>query len=272
MVLLQFHRVIVCCLVGDSLCSLHTVQMVDNVLAAFRNAAPIKSVAMVWLLWCLLWHIIPIYDNLRLNIVLIELFNSTARCVNTSSSQVVCTFQFDICIAFVFANFLGCGAAQVNCGNRTIGLPFARRSIAWLIYKISHCHSETFKLSHRRHSRWLLCWCLLPLAISRPHIEFYLQITESMSHLFLSFRRIVCSFASSIICSRVPGLTPAQRQLCSEAPDAFIALGDGHMLGAEECQHQFKGKCRPCFCVVPQKCVDNLLDKWTTAWNIWPIV
>lgn len=54
--------------------------------------------------------------------------------------------------------------------------------------------------------------------------------------------RIVCSFASSIICNRVPGLTTAQRQLCSEAPDAFIALGDGHMLGAEECQHQFKGK------------------------------
>lgn len=58
------------------------------------------------------------------------------------------------------------------------------------------------------------------------------------SHIF----RIVCSFASSIICNRVPGLTTAQRQLCSEAPDAFIALGDGHMLGAEECQHQFKGK------------------------------
>lgn len=60
--------------------------------------------------------------------------------------------------------------------------------------------------------------------------------------VFLLLLRIVCSFASSIICNRVPGLTPAQRQLCSEAPDAFIALGDGHMLGAEECQHQFKGK------------------------------
>ncbi|XP_031641034.1 protein Wnt-2 isoform X1 [Contarinia nasturtii] len=60
--------------------------------------------------------------------------------------------------------------------------------------------------------------------------------------VLFAFRiRIVCSFASSIICSRVPGLTQAQRQLCSEAPDAFIALGDGHMLGAEECQYQFKG-------------------------------
>lgn len=50
------------------------------------------------------------------------------------------------------------------------------------------------------------------------------------------------SFTSSIICNRVPGLSTAQRQLCSEIPDAFVALGAGHMLGAQECQHQFKGK------------------------------
>lgn len=63
------------------------------------------------------------------------------------------------------------------------------------------------------------------------------------SLLLFSENRIVHSFASSIICNRVPGLTPVQRQLCTEAPDAFIALGDGHMLGAQECQHQFKGRC-----------------------------
>lgn len=54
--------------------------------------------------------------------------------------------------------------------------------------------------------------------------------------------RSVCSFVSSIICNRVPGLTATQRQLCTEAPDAFIALGEGHVLGAKECQHQFKGE------------------------------
>lgn len=52
---------------------------------------------------------------------------------------------------------------------------------------------------------------------------------------------MVCSFTSSIICNRVPGLSSIQRQLCAEVPDAFIALGAGHMLGAQECQHQFKG-------------------------------
>ncbi|XP_017836974.1 protein Wnt-2 isoform X2 [Drosophila busckii] len=36
-------------------------------------------------------------------------------------------------------------------------------------------------------------------------------------------------------------MTTAQRQLCSEMPDALIALGEGHQLGAQECQHQFRG-------------------------------
>ncbi|XP_055856948.1 protein Wnt-2 [Episyrphus balteatus] len=53
--------------------------------------------------------------------------------------------------------------------------------------------------------------------------------------------RLVSNFTSSIICSRIPGLTPVQRQLCSESPDALIALGAGHQQGAQECQHQFRG-------------------------------
>lgn len=44
-----------------------------------------------------------------------------------------------------------------------------------------------------------------------------------------------------MLCGRVPGLTPGQRQLCSDMPDAFIALGEGQQLGAHECQHQFRG-------------------------------
>ncbi|XP_053963343.1 protein Wnt-2 [Anastrepha ludens] len=53
--------------------------------------------------------------------------------------------------------------------------------------------------------------------------------------------RLASSFTSSILCARIPGLTPQQRQLCSESPDALIALGEGHQLGAYECQHQFRG-------------------------------
>ncbi|XP_067634113.1 protein Wnt-2 isoform X1 [Eurosta solidaginis] len=66
-------------------------------------------------------------------------------------------------------------------------------------------------------------------------------------HKFLIFLlwimeiRLASSFTSSILCSRIPGLTPQQRQLCSESPDALIALGEGHQMGAYECQHQFRG-------------------------------
>lgn len=52
---------------------------------------------------------------------------------------------------------------------------------------------------------------------------------------------VVCCFASVILCSRIPGLTPSQRQLCAESPDALVALGAGHILGSQECQFQFKG-------------------------------
>lgn len=54
--------------------------------------------------------------------------------------------------------------------------------------------------------------------------------------------RVVCSFATSILCARIPGLSLTQRQLCAESPDAVVALGAGHILGSHECQHQFKGK------------------------------
>lgn len=53
--------------------------------------------------------------------------------------------------------------------------------------------------------------------------------------------RLVSSFTSAMLCARIPGLTPAQRHMCGEMPDALIALGEGHQLGAQECQHQFRG-------------------------------
>ncbi|XP_030387150.1 protein Wnt-2 [Scaptodrosophila lebanonensis] len=54
--------------------------------------------------------------------------------------------------------------------------------------------------------------------------------------------RLVSSFVqSSKLCGRIPGLTPPQRQLCGETPDALIALGEGYQLGAHECQYQFRG-------------------------------
>ncbi|KAH8407531.1 hypothetical protein KR222_004925, partial [Zaprionus bogoriensis] len=62
---------------------------------------------------------------------------------------------------------------------------------------------------------------------------------EHLTFYFLV--RLVSSFTSAMLCSRVPGLTMAQRQLCSDMPDAFIALGEGQQQSAYECQHQFRG-------------------------------
>jgi hypothetical protein len=32
-----------------------------------------------------------------------------------------------------------------------------------------------------------------------------------------------------------------QKKLCIESPDVFVALAAGHILGSNECQHQFQG-------------------------------
>ncbi|KAH8371889.1 hypothetical protein KR093_009245, partial [Drosophila rubida] len=53
--------------------------------------------------------------------------------------------------------------------------------------------------------------------------------------------RLVSSFTSAMLCGRIPGLTTAQRQLCSDMPDALIALDEGQQVGARECQQQFRG-------------------------------
>lgn len=66
--------------------------------------------------------------------------------------------------------------------------------------------------------------------------------TNRLQSFLFSFCSVVCSFASVILCSRIPGLTQSQRQLCAESPDALVALGAGHILGSQECQFQFKGK------------------------------
>uniref|UniRef100_A0A182N8X3 Protein Wnt n=1 Tax=Anopheles dirus TaxID=7168 RepID=A0A182N8X3_9DIPT len=46
-------------------------------------------------------------------------------------------------------------------------------------------------------------------------------------------------FVSTVLCSRMPGLTQTQRQICSESSDAVVSLASGQLLGASECQKQF---------------------------------
>ncbi|KAK3856351.1 hypothetical protein Pcinc_037318 [Petrolisthes cinctipes] len=42
-----------------------------------------------------------------------------------------------------------------------------------------------------------------------------------------------------LLCSRVPGLTPRQRRICSRAPDAVVAVSEGAREGLKECRRQF---------------------------------
>ncbi|CRK90849.1 CLUMA_CG004539, isoform A [Clunio marinus] len=58
--------------------------------------------------------------------------------------------------------------------------------------------------------------------------------------ILCNLRGLMC-FSPAALCSRIPGLSPKQKKLCSESPDAVVALGNGHSLGSRECQYQFKG-------------------------------
>ena len=63
-----------------------------------------------------------------------------------------------------------------------------------------------------------------------------------MTFFFLHPSRGLLCFSPAALCSRIPGLSPKQKKLCIESPDAVVALGAGHVLGSKECQYQFKGE------------------------------
>lgn len=62
-----------------------------------------------------------------------------------------------------------------------------------------------------------------------------------MNFFIFLYSRGLLSFSPAALCSRIPGLSPKQKKLCIESPDAVVALGSGHVLGSKECQYQFKG-------------------------------
>ncbi|XP_058125976.1 protein Wnt-2 [Anopheles ziemanni] len=68
------------------------------------------------------------------------------------------------------------------------------------------------------------------------------NIAAALFVLLVIFKlRAAKCFVSSVLCSRIPGLTQTQRQICTESPDAVISLASGQLLGASECQKQFHG-------------------------------
>ena len=62
-------------------------------------------------------------------------------------------------------------------------------------------------------------------------------------HAFFFMHRALTSvvaLGASIICNRIPGLSPRQRILCQGHPDAMVAAGEGAKLALGECRHQFR--------------------------------
>lgn len=65
---------------------------------------------------------------------------------------------------------------------------------------------------------------------------------ELKNNVFSVLFRFVDTFSTSLLCNRIPGLSPPQRQMCIESPDAVSSLALGQVIAATECEHQFKGK------------------------------
>ncbi|XP_058062878.1 protein Wnt-2 isoform X2 [Anopheles bellator] len=67
------------------------------------------------------------------------------------------------------------------------------------------------------------------------------HVARELFIIFVIFKfRIATSFVSTVLCSRIPGLTPTQRLICAESPDAVLSLASGQLLGASECQTHFR--------------------------------
>jgi len=52
----------------------------------------------------------------------------------------------------------------------------------------------------------------------------------------------VVSLSAHLICNRIPGLTPQQRRICQQKPEALAVISNGVRVGLNECQRQFKNK------------------------------
>lgn len=80
--------------------------------------------------------------------------------------------------------------------------------------------------------------------------------------LACSYRAAKC-FVSTVLCSRMPGLTQTQRQICTESSDAVVSLASGQWIGASECQKQFHGKMvgnyRPVYCMLCTHIIYSLI-------------
>ncbi|XP_071527166.1 protein Wnt-7b-like isoform X2 [Panulirus ornatus] len=76
--------------------------------------------------------------------------------------------------------------------------------------------------------------------IYRYIILYVIVLTTVNFHTHIRAVSSVVALGANLLCSRVPGLTPRQRRICTKAPDAIVAISEGARIGVRECQHQFR--------------------------------
>ncbi|XP_078369910.1 protein Wnt-7b-like isoform X1 [Oculina patagonica] len=64
------------------------------------------------------------------------------------------------------------------------------------------------------------------------------NLMEANSKLFVVSS--VATLGPSLICSRIPGLSPKQIAICEEYPKVINCIREGYRMGAEECKFQFR--------------------------------
>ncbi|XP_064097298.1 protein Wnt-7b-like [Macrobrachium nipponense] len=71
-------------------------------------------------------------------------------------------------------------------------------------------------------------------------ITYVIILATINSHTHIRAVSSVVALGANLLCSRLLGLTPRQRKICSRAPDAIVAISEGARVGISECQHQFR--------------------------------
>uniref|UniRef100_A0ACB8EHS1 Protein Wnt-7a n=1 Tax=Sphaerodactylus townsendi TaxID=933632 RepID=A0ACB8EHS1_9SAUR len=69
---------------------------------------------------------------------------------------------------------------------------------------------------------------------------FHIVLSLGIVYIKIGGFSSVVALGASIICNKIPGLAPRQREICQSRPDAIIVIGEGSQMGINECQFQFR--------------------------------
>ncbi len=90
---------------------------------------------------------------------------------------------------------------------------------------------------------YLLSYLLYLLNLCKFCVN-YISLETSKMVNTINYRsiRFVMSLSAHLICSKIPGLSPEQRRICQQKPEALAVIKSGIKLGIDECQRQFRNR------------------------------